>query len=213
MLGFLPAYMTEENLSSGSGFWLLDVIGRTVPLPVMAYLAVAATIMAGLAVGALRRPADPRASLPWATALGTAAMLFASPHYAWYFVWLVALLVRRPVVAGILADAYRGPALLGAGDRAYSALGGVHDLRRVCHIGLRRHRLEICRCCEVRRTAWPPPRELSPIRAATSRPSARSADRSPSRSRSASISRRPIAAICCARPARAPLRISSRRPI
>jgi len=96
VLGFLPTYMAEENLSSGSGFWLLDLFGRAAPVPVMAYLALAATVMTGLAVGALRRRADPRASLPWATALGTAAMLFASPHYAWYFVWLVALLCVAP---------------------------------------------------------------------------------------------------------------------
>jgi hypothetical protein len=96
VLGFLPAYVSEENLSSGTGFWLVDVIGRTVALPVAAYLAVAATVMAGLAFGALRRTVDPRASLVWATALGTAVMLFASPHYAWYFVWLVALLCVAP---------------------------------------------------------------------------------------------------------------------
>jgi alpha-1,6-mannosyltransferase len=96
VLGFLPAYVTEENLASGTGFWVLDVIDRTVLVPVTVYLAVAAAVMIGLAVRALRRPADPLASLSWATALGTAAMLFASPHYAWYFVWLVALLCVAP---------------------------------------------------------------------------------------------------------------------
>ncbi len=29
-------------------------------------------------------------------ALGTAALFFASPHYPWYFVWLVALLTAAP---------------------------------------------------------------------------------------------------------------------
>ena len=96
VLGFLPAYLTEEKLSSGSGFWFLDIAGRAAPVPVAAYLAVAAAVMAGLAVGALRRSADPRASLAWATALATAATLFASPHYAWYFVWLVAPLCAAP---------------------------------------------------------------------------------------------------------------------
>ena len=96
MLGFLPAYMAEENLTSGRGFWFLDVIGRAVSVPVMVYLGVAAAVMTGLAVGGLRRPADPSASLPWATALGMAAMLFASPHYAWYFVWLLPLLCVAP---------------------------------------------------------------------------------------------------------------------
>jgi hypothetical protein len=96
VLGFLPAYLTEENLASGIGFWVLDVVNRAVPVSVMAYLGVAAAVMAGLAIGALRRPADPDASLPWVTGLGTAAMLFASPHYAWYFVWLMALLCVAP---------------------------------------------------------------------------------------------------------------------
>ena len=96
MLGFLPAYMAEENLTSGRGFWFLEAIGRAVSVPVIVYVGVAAAVMAGLAAGSLRRPTDPSASLPWATALGTAAMLFASPHYAWYFVWLVALLCVAP---------------------------------------------------------------------------------------------------------------------
>ena len=96
VLGFLPAYVAEENLTSGTGFWVLDVVNRVLPVPVIVYLAVAAAVMAGLAIGALRRPADRDLSLPWATALGTAAMLFASPHYPWYFVWIVALLSVAP---------------------------------------------------------------------------------------------------------------------
>jgi alpha-1,6-mannosyltransferase len=96
VVGFLPTYLTEENLASGSGFWALDLVRRGLPVPVAAYLALAATVIAGLAIGALRRPADPLASLPWATALSTAAVLFASPHYAWYFVWLLAPLCVAP---------------------------------------------------------------------------------------------------------------------
>jgi alpha-1,6-mannosyltransferase len=96
VLGFLPGYLTEENLVSGSGFWLLDLARRAIPVPLAAYLAVAAGVMAGLAVGALRRRPDPRFSLPWATALGVTATFFASPHYPWYFVWLVALLAVAP---------------------------------------------------------------------------------------------------------------------
>ena len=96
VLGFLPGYLTEEKLASGGGFWGLGAISRVIPVPVAVYLGVMAAVMTGLAIGALRRPADPLASLPWAAALGTAATLFASPHYAWYFVWLVALLCVAP---------------------------------------------------------------------------------------------------------------------
>lgn len=92
VIGFLPGYVAEENLASGSGFWVLDMIRRAVPLPLAAYLGLAAAAMAGLAISALRRGSG----LPWATALGTAVLFFASPHYPWYFVWLVALLTAAP---------------------------------------------------------------------------------------------------------------------
>jgi hypothetical protein len=157
VLGFLTAYMTEEKLSSGSGFWLLDLIGRAVSVPVSAYLGVAAAVMAGLAVGALRRPSDPRSTLRWATALGTAATLFASPHYAWYFVWLVTLLCVAPwwpafwptltavllywepqtghVPLWVSSTIYGGFAILGCGDIVWrfaraARFGERHGYRR-----------------------------------------------------------------------------------
>ena len=95
-LGFLPGYFAEENLGSGSGFWLLGMARRAIAIPLAAYLGLAVSVMAGLAIGALRRPPEPRSGLNWAMALGTAALFFASPHYPWYFVWLVALLTAAP---------------------------------------------------------------------------------------------------------------------
>ncbi len=95
-LGFLPRYVAEENLGSGSGFWLLGMARRAVAIPLAAYFGLVASVMAGLAIGALRRRSDPCSGLNWAMALGTAALFFASPHYPWYFVWLVALLTAAP---------------------------------------------------------------------------------------------------------------------
>jgi alpha-1,6-mannosyltransferase len=92
VLGFLPGYVSEENLVAGGGFWLVRALG----IPVAAYLLFAAAILAFTAIGALRRPADPAASLPWAAALGITAVVLLSPHYSWYFVWLVALLCAAP---------------------------------------------------------------------------------------------------------------------
>ncbi len=156
MLGFLPAYMTEEKLTSGSGFWLLDVVNRAVPVPVIAYLAVVAAIMAGFAIGALRRSQDPRGEHALGDGTWHCGNAVCFTPLCLVFRLARGAAVRRPVVAGFLADAYRGPALLAAGNGTYSALGGVRDLRWVSHIGLRRYRLEICQCCEVRGTAWPP---------------------------------------------------------
>jgi len=95
-LGFLPGYVGEENFGSGAGFWLLGMARRVIPIPLAAYLGLAVSVMAGLAIGALRRGPAPRSSLNWAMALGTAALFFASPHYSWYFVSLVALLTAAP---------------------------------------------------------------------------------------------------------------------
>jgi hypothetical protein len=96
VIGFLPAYVAEENFASESGFWALAIIRYVVTVPLAAYLGVALAIMAGLAIGALRRPAEPSSSLRWATALVTAALFIASPHYPWYFILLVALLTVAP---------------------------------------------------------------------------------------------------------------------
>jgi hypothetical protein len=96
VLGFLGGYLAEENLASGGGFWLLAFARHIVWLPVAAYLVLAAIVMAGLAIAALRRDMGLDASLAWATRLAAAALFFLSPHYAWYFVWLVALLCVAP---------------------------------------------------------------------------------------------------------------------
>ena len=96
VLGFLPGYLAEENLASGSGFWLLDIVDKAVPVPPTLYFAFAAAVMTALAAGTLRQAADHRSSLAWAATLATAALFFASPHYSWYFVWLVALLTVAP---------------------------------------------------------------------------------------------------------------------
>jgi alpha-1,6-mannosyltransferase len=95
-LGFLPGYVAEENLGSGGGFWLLGIARHAIAIPLAAYLGLAVSALTGLAIGALRRRPEPRSTLDWAMALGTASLFFASPHYSWYFVWLVALLTVAP---------------------------------------------------------------------------------------------------------------------
>jgi alpha-1,6-mannosyltransferase len=96
VFGFLSGYVAEEKLASGSGFWIVEVLRRAVPLPTALYLALAGTILAGLAIAAWRRPPGSLVSLRWAMILVVATMLLASPHYPWYFVWLVALLCVAP---------------------------------------------------------------------------------------------------------------------
>jgi alpha-1,6-mannosyltransferase len=96
VLGFLPGYIAEENLVSGGGFWLFDIVHRALPVPLAAYLALAAAVLGALTISALHRAPNLRSCLAWSTALATAALFFVSPHYSWYFVWLVALLTVAP---------------------------------------------------------------------------------------------------------------------
>jgi alpha-1,6-mannosyltransferase len=81
VLGFLPGYVAEENFASGSGFWLVDLVRRAVPVSLAAYLTVAAIVLGALAIGALQRAPNLRSCVVWSTALATAALFFASPHY------------------------------------------------------------------------------------------------------------------------------------
>ena len=96
VLGFLPGYVAEENIASGSGIWLLDIVRMAAPLPTLAYAGLAALVMGSLALAALRRLPGAEASLAWAAILFAAALFIVSPHYPWYFVPLVALLAVAP---------------------------------------------------------------------------------------------------------------------
>jgi hypothetical protein len=92
VLGFLPGYAREEGLLTGSPYFLLQVAESIagVPLPAWLYLVPAALMLVGLSVWTLRRSGE-RAPGKAALVLGTAAMVAVSPHYAWYFAWLLPL--------------------------------------------------------------------------------------------------------------------------
>jgi alpha-1,6-mannosyltransferase len=97
LVGFLPGYLKEEGLQSGAGFFLANLL-RGVPLlehlaPSL-YVALAAAALLALAVHSLFA-AESR-YLGSALTLAVAAMVLLSPHYAWYFAWIVPLLCFTP---------------------------------------------------------------------------------------------------------------------
>ncbi len=102
VLGFLPAYGAEEGIANGDGIWLLAGLGHLVALPqwaALAYASLAAAALLGLAVMILRQPTpanDTYALCRDAGALAAAAIVAASPHYHWYFVWLALPAVVAP---------------------------------------------------------------------------------------------------------------------
>ncbi|MCA1615847.1 MAG: glycosyltransferase 87 family protein [Acidobacteria bacterium] len=133
-LGFLPAYTDEEGLQSGSRFYLLslarEVFGDN--LPGAAFVVFALAALAALAAWALwRREAGGPTFAARALVIAAAFTSLLSPHYAWYFVWLVPFLplaAPRAVVPVVYLTAasfllYR--TWLGDGPAEMFAIGSI----------------------------------------------------------------------------------------
>jgi alpha-1,6-mannosyltransferase len=103
VLGFLPGYMAEEGFASGgAGFYLWSVARAFPPLgeaPDLTYVIVAACLLTGLAVYlAFRRAGDDR-EIFGAALLAGAFTVLLSPHYPWYFAWLIVFACLVPSAA------------------------------------------------------------------------------------------------------------------
>jgi hypothetical protein len=97
VLGFLPGYLEEEGLQSGAGFFVWNLLRNLAPLehvgPAL-YLALAGTALLLLALQSLFTAED--RYLASALTLAVAAMVLLSPHYPWYFAWIVPLICFTP---------------------------------------------------------------------------------------------------------------------
>ncbi len=99
VLGFLPGYAAEEGFGAGgAGFYLLSLI-RTLPwcggLPTLAYIAGAGAVLAALAIRSLLRDSLDN-DFTGAAWLAAAFVVLVSPHYPWYFVWLIVFACFAP---------------------------------------------------------------------------------------------------------------------
>jgi hypothetical protein len=103
VFGFLGGHLANEGYRDGWGFhviWLLRDFEVADP-PVGLYLALAAATLAGLGCKLLlaRQPDEVRAAD--LVLMLSAFLWLVSPHYAWYFVPLVALLARQMSAAAL----------------------------------------------------------------------------------------------------------------
>ena len=93
VLGFLPGYAGEEGFdAAGSGFYLLSLLRQLPPLAVISgrvYMVGAALILAALAVLVMLPRDSTRSPFAGAAVLATAFTVLVSPHYPWYFTWLI----------------------------------------------------------------------------------------------------------------------------
>jgi len=100
VLGYLWGYVEEEGLASGRGFnvlWLMERFTGPMPGAVRAYVVIAALVMVALAIAvAFRKDRSPQASVACLSWLLVIFLVVVSPHYPWYFLVLVPLLVIHP---------------------------------------------------------------------------------------------------------------------
>jgi alpha-1,6-mannosyltransferase len=101
VLGFLGQYVNEEGIVKGSGIFLWQILGVVLPLPEQAfsfYFPAAVAMLVALALYVVMRQQKPGADLAGAMLLAVTFTILFSPHYAWYFAWLVPFLCFYPVI-------------------------------------------------------------------------------------------------------------------
>jgi alpha-1,6-mannosyltransferase len=101
-LGFLSGYAQERGIESGEHFFLLSAI-RRLPLgfhvPTAAFVVFAIVILGGLAVWMLRRQQrGDEDYIANALVMASAFTVLVTPHFSWYFAWLIPFLCFIPSV-------------------------------------------------------------------------------------------------------------------
>jgi alpha-1,6-mannosyltransferase len=100
VLGFLPGYIAEQGLVSGSGYkplWLLVRLTGPLPGAATVYIALAVLILGGLALAAgFRSDRSEGATIRALSWLLIAFLVLSSPAYPWYFLVLVPFLALAP---------------------------------------------------------------------------------------------------------------------
>jgi hypothetical protein len=100
VLGYLPGYIQEEGLQSGARFFLLQ-LARNFPgnssMPRSAYIVFTLLVLGAITAWCVfARETDARDYVRRAALLAVVFTVLLSPHYSWYFVWLVPFLCFVP---------------------------------------------------------------------------------------------------------------------
>ena len=103
VLGFLPGYVKEEGFTAnGAGFFLWRLLQTLPPfsaLPALMYLSIASMILAALAVAVAFTDTPRTDGFAGAALLAGAFTFLLSPHYPWYFAWLIIFGCFAPYVS------------------------------------------------------------------------------------------------------------------
>ena len=92
VFGFLGGYGHQEGIADGQGLFFLSALGQVLPLPGFAaklYLACLAALLLGLGLRLQNQMPATRTLCIAALVLGGLGMAGLSPHYPWYYAWLL----------------------------------------------------------------------------------------------------------------------------
>jgi len=110
VFGFLGGYAAQENLASGQGIFLLRLIDLALPLPVFVYLAGLAVVLAAIGAGMVfgRVGVSAKTVSRRCLLLGGVLVLGISPHYPWYFAFLLvpACIVPSPAALYLVTASF-----------------------------------------------------------------------------------------------------------
>lgn len=102
VLGFLPGYAGEQRIVSGEQFFILDAVRRLLnrfDLPTFAYVIFALLVIVALSVWLMRKQQDEDANyIRSGLIMASVFMLLLTPHWPWYFSWLIPFLCFVPAV-------------------------------------------------------------------------------------------------------------------
>jgi alpha-1,6-mannosyltransferase len=102
VLGFLGGYFSEEGFAKGSGFFLWQLLQLLLSLQqnsMILYFTAAMLVMLCVALLVLVRQNTASPDIGGAMLLAVTFTILSSPHYTWYFAWLIPFLCLYPTVA------------------------------------------------------------------------------------------------------------------
>lgn len=101
VFGSIPGYSQEMGLISGQRFYALGLARKLfgLELPSISYVIATMLVMGGIALWVFSRKDRTEDNLKHAMVLATATTVLFTPHFSWYFCWLVFFLCFTPRLA------------------------------------------------------------------------------------------------------------------
>jgi alpha-1,6-mannosyltransferase len=99
VLGYLPGYAGEKGIISGEQFLILALLRYLFSVPTIVYVIAAALLLTALSVWLMRnQERDEMGYVRSSLIIASVFMVLLSPHYPWYFAWLIPFLCFIPTV-------------------------------------------------------------------------------------------------------------------